>query len=160
MATVPVFVCPNCGSEDCILEFIEKAGHKIPGLWHCDKCSWEGKMRECIWTEVIPGVPTHVPVREAPAVVPIRISITSLGTATPEPETPSSQSTCPVACPHCGEKLVEIWVRHTCTATWTLKDDGWQWVTVDEERHYTCPVCGEELDHDYLGDAFELYDEI
>ena len=115
MATVPVFICPNCGSEDCILEFIEKAGHKIPGLWHCDKCSWEGKMRECIWTEVIPGVPTHVPVREAPAVVPIRISITSLGTATPEPETPSSQSTCPVACPHCGEKLVEIWVRHTST---------------------------------------------
>lgn len=55
MTTKPIFVCEDCQSEDCELQFAIVDGHKVPTLWHCNRCSWEGKMRKCIFVTVEPA---------------------------------------------------------------------------------------------------------
>lgn len=54
MVKMPIFVCQKCDSEDCELQFKTVDNHKVPTLWHCKRCNWEGKMRKLVYVEAEP----------------------------------------------------------------------------------------------------------
>lgn len=146
MSNVPKFICPECDSDNCELQFSVVDGHRIPGFWRCLEpgCGWEGKLRKCVFVDV-PDQPspytkkTTATVRRAQTgttslmskedkdgIVIVLPSMTEAWKETMDKIAAISaeldegpHTTCPLSCPCCREPLVEILTSCAGTVKWT-----------------------------------------